>query len=86
MTEAQATILARMAAGSTLAQSMIGDRLWSLLEDPFTVFNDVSPRVLLADGLIALAQHGSVKADRASTYRLTSAGQAALWKWRLRGR
>ena len=77
-TEAQAAILTRMAAGDTLTHSMLGERLWSLLEDPFTVFDDVSPRVLLAGGLIALAQQGSVKADRASTYRLTSAGRAAL--------
>ncbi|MDX7953459.1 hypothetical protein P7D22_20035 [Lichenihabitans sp. Uapishka_5] len=55
MIEAQATILTRMAGGATLTPSLLGDRLWSLLEDPFTVFDDVSPRVLLAAGMIALA-------------------------------
>ena len=86
MTAEQAAILTRMASGATLTHSLLGERLWSLLEDPFTVFDDVSPRVLLAGGLIALAQPGSVKADRASIYHITSAGSAALWKWRLRGR
>lgn len=81
MTEAQAAILIRMTAGSTLTHSMIGDRLWSLLEDPFTVFDDVSPRVLLAAGLIALAQPGSIKADRADAYRMTMAGHDALRAW-----
>lgn len=82
MTEDQAAILARMVAGATLTHSLLGDRLWSLLEDPFTVFDDVSPRVLLAAGLIALARQGSVKADRADAYRLTVAGHAALQAWR----
>ncbi|MCW6512844.1 hypothetical protein [Lichenifustis flavocetrariae] len=84
LTDAQAAILTRMAVGATLAHSLQGERLWSLLEDPFTVFDDVSPRVLLAGGFIALAQRGSVKADRADAYRLTIAGHAALRDWRLR--
>ena len=84
LTEAQAAILTRMAGGATLTHSLIGDQLWSLLENPFTVFDDVSPRQLRAAGLIALAQRGSVKADRADVYRLTAAGHAALRAWRLR--
>ena len=83
MTDAQAAILTRMASGATLTHSMVGERLWSLLEDPFTVIDDMSPRVLLAAGLIALAQRGSVKADRADAYRMTAAGHAALRDWRL---
>ena len=83
MTNQQAAILTRMAGGATLTRSLLGERLWSLLEDPFTVFDDVSPRVLLAAGLIALAQRGSVKADRADAYRLTAAGHTALRAWRL---
>lgn len=86
MTEAQAAILARMAGGATLTRSLVGDRLWSLLEDPFTRFDDVSPRVLLSAGLIALAQRGSVEADRADAYGLTSAGKDALRVWRSRRR
>ena len=78
MTDAQAAILTRMAGGATLTHSLLGDRLWSLLEDPFTVFDDMSPRVLIAAGLIALAQRGSVKADQADAYQLTTAGHAAL--------
>ena len=54
MTDAQGAILTRMADGDTLTHSLLGDRLWSLLKDPWTVFDDVSPRVLLAAGLIAL--------------------------------
>ena len=83
LTEAQAAILTRMAGGATLTHSLLGDRLWSLLEDPFTVFDDVSPRLLLAAGLIALAQRGSVEADRADAYRLTLAGHNALRAWRI---
>ena len=83
LTEAQAAILTRMAGGATLTHSLLGDRLWSLLEDPFTVFDDVSPRQLRAAGLIALAQRGSAKADRADAYRLTASGNAALRAWRL---
>ena len=83
LTDAQAAILTRMACGQTLTHSLIGDRLWSLLEDPFTVFDDVSPRQLRAAGLIALAQSGSVKADRADAYRLTAVGHAALRAERL---
>lgn len=83
VTDAQAAILTRMAGGQTLTHSLLGDRLWSLLEDPFTVFDDVSPRQLRVAGLIALAQRGSVKADRADAYRLTAAGHAALRAWRL---
>ena len=61
-----------------LTRPLLGDRLWLLLEDPFTVLDDVSPRVLLKAGLIALAQRGGVKADQAEAYRLTTAGHAAL--------
>ena len=86
MTDAQAAILTRMAGGATLTHSLLGNRLWSLLEDPSTVFDDVSPRVLLAAGLIALQQRGSVKSDRADAYRLTLAGRAALVTWRFRNR
>ena len=82
MTDAQAAILTRMAGGQTLTHSLLGNRLWSLLEDPFTVFDDVSPRQLRAAGLIALAQRGSVKADRADAYRMTASGHAALGAWR----
>ena len=82
LTDTQAAILTRMAGGATLTHSLLGE-LWSLLEDPFTVFDDVSPRVLLRAGLIALAQRGSVKADRADAYRLTAAGHTALRAWRL---
>ena len=83
LTDAQAAILTRMAGGGTLTHSLLGDRLWSLFEDQFTVFDDVSPRQLRAAGLITLAQRGSVKADRADVYRLTAAGHAALRAWRL---
>ena len=83
LTDAQSAILTRMACGATLTHSLLGDRLWSLFEDPFTVFDDVSPRQLRAAGLIALAQRGSVKADRADAYRLTAAGHAALRAWHL---
>ena len=86
VTDAQAAILTRMAGGTTLTHSLIGERLWSLLEDPFTVFDDVSPRQLRAAGLIALEYRGSVRTNRADAYRLTAAGHAALFQWRLRGR
>ena len=86
MTDAQAAILTRMAGGSTLTHSLLGERLWSLLDDPYTVFDDVSPRQLRAAGLIALTQQGSVMTDRADTYRLTATGHAALQAWQLRGR
>ena len=86
MTAAQALILESMAGGQTLTHSLLGERLWSLLEDPFTVFDDVSPRVLLAAGLIALDQRGSVKADRADIYRLTMAGHAAVFNRRMQDR
>ncbi len=84
LTEAQAAILTRMAGGATLTHSLVGYRLWSLLEDPFTVFDDLSPRQLRAAGLITLAQRVSVKANRADVYRPTSGGHAALRAWRLR--
>ncbi|MDX7952887.1 hypothetical protein P7D22_17110 [Lichenihabitans sp. Uapishka_5] len=84
MTEAQAVILSRMAAGATLTQSCLGDRLWSLRDDPWTVFDDLSPRQLLAAGLIALQRPGSLEADRADAYGLTPLGHAALQNWRAR--
>ena len=84
MTDAQATILARMVAGAVLTHSLQGDRLWSLLGDPFTVLDDVSPRLLREAGLIALDRRGNVKADRADIYRLTLAGRTALAAWQAR--
>ena len=78
LTEAQSVILKRMADGGTLTHSLLGDRLWSLLEDPFTVFDDVSPRLLLAAGHVELAQRGSLRDDRADAYRITEAGRAVL--------
>ena len=84
MTEAQAAILIRMADGFTLTHSLLGDRLWSLLEDPGTVFDDMSPRQLRTGGLIALHRPGSIAADRADTYRITEAGRRALAIWRNR--
>ena len=80
MTDAQVVILARIADGDTLTHSLLGNRQWSLLKDPWTVFDDVSPRVLLA-GYLALAQRGSIKADRAGAYRITTAGYAASRTW-----
>jgi hypothetical protein len=78
LTEAQAGILARLAKGETLTHSLLGERLWSLLEDPWTVFDDISPRQLQAAGMIELARPGSLADDRADTYRLTPAGRSAL--------
>ena len=75
-------ILARMEAGATLTHSLHGDRLWSLLEDPFVVFDDVSPRLLREAGLIAQNRRGSVEADRADAYCLTLTGRSALEAWR----
>lgn len=49
------------------------------------MFDDVSPRALLKAELIALARRGSVKADQADAYRLTTAGHATLRDWRSRG-
>ena len=82
LTGPQADILCRMEAGAALTQSLLGDRLWSLLEDPWTVFDDVSPRRLRADGLIEQAERGSLEDDRADAYRLTPAGLTVLKAWR----
>ncbi len=77
LTPAEAAILSR-AARRTLVQSLLGDRLWSLLEDPFTLFDDLSPRRLRAAGLIELGRPGSLAEDRPDEYRVTVSGQAAL--------
>lgn len=78
LTEAEARILSRVAGGETLVQSLVAERLWSLLQDPFTVFDDVSPRRLRNAGLIELLQAGSLRDDRADSYMITEAGRAAL--------
>lgn len=82
LTAAQADILSRMDAGETLTHSLLGERLWSLLEDPWTVFDDLSPRQLRAAGLITFARPGSVDEDRADAYKLMPAGRAVLETWR----
>lgn len=85
MTDHEAVIPMHLQAGRTLTHSLLAERLWSLLEDPWTVFDDVSPLLLLRAGLIALVSRGIVKADRAHTYRLTAAGHEALRGCRPRG-
>ncbi|MCW6510950.1 hypothetical protein [Lichenifustis flavocetrariae] len=78
VTAAQSAILRRMADGGTLTRSLAGERMGSLLEDPFTVFDDVSPRLLLAAGFVELVRLGRLRDDRANVYRITAAGRAVL--------
>ncbi len=82
LNDIEARILSRAAEGDTLVQSLVGDRLWSLLQDPFTVFDEVTPRRLCKAGLITLVQPGSRSDDRADWYAVTEAGRAALKAYR----
>lgn len=78
LTDAEARILSRAGSGETLVQSLVGDRLWSVSQDPFTVFDDISPRRLRKAGLIEIDKPGSLRDDRADSYMITEAGRAAL--------
>ena len=82
LNDAEARILSRAAEGDTLVQSLVGDRLWSLLQDSFTIFDEVTPRRLRKAGLITLIQPGSRIDDRADWYAVTEAGRAALKAYR----
>lgn len=82
MTDQEAVILMRLEAGQTLTHSLIGERLWSLLEDPWTVFDDLSPRRLLARDNIRLKRRGSLDDDRPDEYEMTIWGRASLAAYR----
>lgn len=82
MTDEEAIILMHIEAGRTLTHSHFGDRLWSLLEDPWTVFDDLSPRRLLARDNIRLKRQGSLDDDRPDEYEMTIWGRASLAGYR----
>ena len=82
MTDEEAAILMHLEAGRTLTRSLVGDRLWSLLEDPWTVFDDLSPRRLLARDNIRSKRRGSLDEDQPDAYEMTVWGRAALAAYR----
>lgn len=82
MTDAEAVIFMHLEAGRTLTHSLVGERLWSLLEDPFTVFDDESPRRLIARNNIQPKRKGSLEEDRPDEYELTIWGRASLAGYR----
>ncbi|MCW6512043.1 hypothetical protein [Lichenifustis flavocetrariae] len=54
-----------MADGGSPTRSLLGERLWSLFEDPLTIFDDVLPCLLLAAGFVELARPVSPRDARA---------------------